>query len=148
MAVCTEIWLHGLWGVLILISGKQVIQKMCHCRGWLSLGWRKCKTKEGTRVFVFLTVSSSYRLTDRKKGACRPQQSCSRAWGNTAPQTCNQKHTVNLINLVQKKKVGKKGNITFNQYHTFKVWHFHWEQLCSVVQAIYQLYEVLNSLLA
>lgn len=55
--------------------------------------WVK-KDKKQTNICstrVFLTGSSFCRLTDRTIGACRPQQSCSRAWGNTALQICKHK---------------------------------------------------------
>lgn len=83
-----SVWLQGRGGDLMLDSGVQVleVEEERAVTNWVQNGQnRRCFSH------VFLTVSSFCRLTDRTIGACRPQQSCSRAWGNTALQTCNHK---------------------------------------------------------
>lgn len=80
-------WLQGRGGDLMLESGEQVMEVG---GGWSLIGYREDKPVGEKRhthkkrhkicfTHVFLTVSSFCRLTDRKIGACRPQQSCSRA---------------------------------------------------------------------
>lgn len=106
VSIEVSVWLQGRGGDVMPDSGVMEEEEKRMVANWVwkgqNWGWKDKIQKQMHYTCVSLTLSSFCRLTDRMTGACIPQQSCSRAWGNTALQTCKEKHQ-GLINSLKEK---------------------------------------------